>query len=397
MDYRRTVHACYLSYVSHAVINNLPPLLFALLARIYGLNLERLGRLVLFNFVTHLIVDALAIKLADRVGYRRCLVLAHFMAALGLVLFGALPLALPAERIYTGLCAAVVVFSVGGGLIQTLPSPIINQISGHLGAGSMTLLHSFYGWGQMLTVICTTAALPFLPESLWYVLPLAWSAVPLVTMACFATAPMAEPRTSEKPSQPLGELARSRRFWLCVGLMACAGATEASMAQWVSLYAEREIGLPKLVGDLLGPCLIALLMASVRTFYGKWENKFPLEKFLTFGAVGTAVCFATAALSHNTALAIAACSLLGVTISLLWPGSVHRGAKQFPGGGTALFGALALGGDIGCSVGPWLLGFIGDRGGLRTGFLAGAAYPMAFFALLMVSKIKKRETSVSEV
>ena len=381
MDYRRTVYACYLSYVTHAVINGLPALLFALLSRSFGLGYERLGRLVLINFVTHLVIDALAVRLADRIGYRSCLVGGHFMAALGLALFGLLPGWLPGAYVYAGLCAAVAVFSVGGGLVQVLVSPIINQIS--ISAGAMTLLHSFYPWGSVLTILVSTVALRLLPETSWYVLPLAWTAVPLLTMAGFATAPMAEPRMNETPSQPLGELARSRGFWLFVGMMCFAGATEASMGQWAPLFAEQGLGLDATAGNLLGPCVSAVIMAVIRMTYGKWERRFPLRKFLIFASLGSAACFALAALSRSPAFALAALTLSGAAIAMLWPGTVHRGAKGFPKGGTALFGMLAAGGDLGCSIGPWLLGAIGDKFGLRGGFMAGAAYPLLFFALLM--------------
>jgi len=386
MNYTRTVHTCYLATFTQALIVNLPPLLFTLFARDYGLNLERLGRLVLINFVTQLTVDALAARLADRVGYRRCLVAAHLAAALGFALYGLFPLLMPREMLYGGLCFATVVFSAGGGLIEVLVSPIVNQISGHLGAGAMTLLHSFYCWGQMLTVLLTTILLRFLPGPLWYAVPLLWTAVPLITTYGFATAPIAEPSMSETPSMPLSKLLRSGPFWLAVGLMAFSGASEIAMAQWASLFAEQGVGVGKVVGDLLGPCLFAVFMAVVRMVYGKLEGKFPLEKFLLWGAVACIGCYLTAALSKSAPLALAACALTGATVALMWPGILHTSAGRFPGGGTGLFGMLALGGDVGCSLGPWLLGLIGDRAGLRMGLLAGAVFPAGFLALMTAWK-----------
>ena len=398
MNYKRTVHTCYLSTVTQAVLVNLPPLLFTLLRRDYGLNLERLGRLVLINFVTQLIVDALAARLADKAGYRRCLVAAHLLAALGFALYGLLPLLLPQGMLYGGLCFATVVFACGGGLIEVLVSPIVNQISGHLGAGAMTLLHSFYCWGQMLTVMVTTALLRILPGPLWYAVPILWAAVPLVTTAGFATAPMAEPRMSDTPSLPLSKLLRSGPFWLAVGLMACGGASEIAMSQWASMFAEQGLG-NKLLGDLLGPCLFAVFMAVVRMVYGKLENKFPLERFLRWSAVACVACYLTAALSKNAALALLACALTGATVALMWPGILHRSAGRFPGGGTGLFGMLALGGDLGCSLGPWLLGLVGDRvglragpqAGLRAGLLVGTVFPAGFLALMMAGRRAKQE------
>ena len=381
MNYNRTVRTCYLSTVTQALIVNLPPLLFTLLARDYGLNLERLGRLVLINFVTQLVTDAFAARLADRIGYRRCLVAAHMLAALGFALFGLLPQLLPNAMLYAGLCLATVIFSIGGGFIEVLVSPIVNEISGHLGAGAMTLLHSFYCWGQMLTVVVTTILLRLLPGPLWYAAPLLWTIVPLMTTYGFATSPIAEPRMSGAPAIPLSQLLRSKPFWLAVALMAFSGASEVSMAQWASLFAEQGLGVSKLMGDLLGPCLFAVFMAVIRMFYGKFENKFPLEKFLRWGAVACVACYVTAALSKNAFLALAACALTGATVALMWPGILHRSAGRFPGGGTGLFGMLALGGDLGCSLGPWLLGLIGDKAGLRTGMLAGAVFPAGFAAL----------------
>jgi len=385
INYKRTLQACYLSYVSHAVINGLPPLLFALLMDRFGLGYERLGRLVLINFVTHLAVDALALRLADKVGYRRCLVGGHAMAALGLALFGLLPGWLPEGHTYAGLCFSVAVFSVGGGLIQCLVSPVINQIS--VSAGAMTLLHGFYPAGSVMTILVSTLALRLLPANLWYVLPLAWTVVPLLTMAGFAAAPMAEPRMSAAPSQPLRELARSRGFWLFVGMMVFAGATEASMGQWAPLFAARGIGVDPVTGNLLGPCVSAVVMAAIRMTYGKWERFVPMRRFLVATSALSAACFAMAALSGNRAIALASLTLSGIAIAMLWPGTVHRGAEGFSRGGTALFGMLAAGGDFGCSLGPWLLGLVSDRtGGMRGGMLAGAAFPAGFLVLLLVER-----------
>ncbi len=397
MNYKRTLHSCYLSYISHAVIINLPPLLFVLLARDYNLNYEKLFRLVLINFLTQLIVDFLAARLADKVGYRKCLVTAHLLVASGLVLFGLFPLILQQSFIYTGLLFATIVFSMGGGLIEVLVSPIVNQVSGHLGAGSMTLLHSFYCWGQMLTVVVTTIVMRFLPDSYWYAIPMAWSIIPLITMSGFASAPMAEPRMNETASMPFGELLRDKRLWLAIGIMAFSGASETSMAQWASLFAEKGIGVTKIVGDLLGPSVFALLMAVIRMFYGKFESKFPLDKFLIFGGFGCVVCYVTAALSKSPALALAACALTGITVSLMWPGTLHASAERMPRGGTALFGLLALGGDLGCSVGPWMMGIVSDRSGINNGVLAGAILPVGFLVLFFINRRGAKKESQAEL
>ncbi len=411
-DYQQTIRSCKLSYVSHAVIINLPPLLFVLLSGRYGINLERLGRLILINFVTQLIVDGLAARLADRIGYRRCLVTAHLLVGSGLLCFGLLPQCLPEGAVYAGLCFATVVFSTGGGLIEVLVSPVVNQLSGHLGAGALALLHSFYCWGQMLTVLLSTFALHWLPERLWFLLPLCWSALPFITMGRFLKAPLPQIGTEESAGA-FGKLLRTPRFWLAIILMAFAGAAETAMAQWASLFAEWGIGVNKLMGDLLGPCLFAFGMAVVRVLYGRFERHFPLRPFLFCGGVACVLCYLTAALSGNPLLALAACALTGVTVALMWPGVLHSSAGRFPHGGTALFGLLALGGDLGCATGPWLLGLIADRSvakgyrlplgllpglparqrGLRLGLLAGTALPLGFLVCLLLEARDKKQAA----
>ena len=405
VNYAKTIRTCYLSSCCMSVIVNLPPLLFVLLSGRYGINLERLGRLILINFFTQLIVDGIAARLADRIGYRRCLVAAHLLAALGLIGYGLLPQILPTGAAYAGLCLATVVFSVGGGLIEVLVSPVVDRLTGHLGAGPMALLHSCYCWGQVATVLLSTLALRWMPERLWYLLPLCWAVLPIVATRGFASAPLPETH-AEKSGANFARLLRTPRFWLAFATMAFSGAAEIAMAQWSSLFAEWGIGVDKLTGDLLGPCLFGLCMAAARTVYGKFENKFPLRPFLFWGGAACVACYLAAGLSGNPALALFACALTGMTVALMWPGTLHESAQRFPEGGTALFGLLALGGDAGCAAGPWLLGLLADRGaakdirfpfglhgalparqrGLRLALLAGTVFPLGFLVCVALER-----------
>ena len=56
---KHTLYASYLGYITQAIINNLPPLLFLTFRELYGLSFAEMGLLVLINFTTQLLVDLL--------------------------------------------------------------------------------------------------------------------------------------------------------------------------------------------------------------------------------------------------------------------------------------------------------------------------------------------------
>ena len=98
LTYKHTKYACYAGYITQAIINNLAPLLFIIFQTQYGLNFEMVGRLILINFGTQILADLIAVKFADRFGYRVSAVLAHVFSAAGLVLLGILPQISPGLR-----------------------------------------------------------------------------------------------------------------------------------------------------------------------------------------------------------------------------------------------------------------------------------------------------------
>jgi hypothetical protein len=51
-------------------------------------------------------------------------------------------------------------------------------------------------------------------------------------------------------------------------------------------------------------------------------------------------------------------------------------SRRMPEGGTALFAALALGGDAGCTLGPLLVGAVAARAGLNRGLTSAVLFPI---------------------
>ncbi|GAA2910299.1 hypothetical protein GCM10010517_76780 [Streptosporangium fragile] len=407
----RTRRACYTGYVTQAIVNNLAPLLFIVFQTRYQVPVEMLGRLVLLNFATQLVTDIVAVRFVDRIGYRIPLVLAHVLAVAGLVLLAVAPAVAPSP--YLGLCAAVVVYAVGGGLLEVLVSPVVDALpSPQEGkAAAMSLLHSFYCWGQVAVVAGSTLLLAWIGQDAWQVLPLVWAVVPLVNLVAFLRVPLPATVPDEHRTS-LRALFTTPAFAAALTLMLCAGAAELTMSQWASLFAEEGLNLSKVWGDLAGPCLFAILMGVGRIVYGLWGERIPLVPAMaSCGALAT-VCYLVACLSASPVASLVGCAVCGLAVSLLWPGTFSLAAARFPLGGAAMFGVLAVFGDAGGAVGPWIAGaaadaaaaggFLnglsavlpGDGGsGLRTGLLVAAAFPLAVVAVTLAYGARTRRAA----
>lgn len=382
-NYKSTLHACYLGYITQALIVNLPPLLFVVFRDNYGLSYTMLGSLVVVIFVTQLVVDALAIRFIDRIGHRAAAIMAHAFAAIGMVALAFLPRLLPEP--YVGLVIASLLFAIGGGLIEVLVSPIVESLPGDAKASAMSLLHSFYSWGQVLVISLSTVALLLVGRDLWFLLPLLWAVLPIFTLFRFARVPLVPPEEESKRT-PVRTLVTSRLFLVALLLMVCSGAAEQAMGQWASLFAERGLGISKTLGDLFGPCLFAVMMGIVRTLYGTKGQAINIHKTLIVCSFLCILSFAIVALVPVPAISLLGCSLCGLTVSLMWPGMLSLTAGGYPTGGTAMFAMMALGGDLGCSVGPWLTGVVADSGSLNIGLATGMIFPAIMLVGLCVLK-----------
>ena len=369
VDFGATRRACYTGFVVPAIVNNVAPLLFIVFHTRFAIPVAQLGGLAALNFGVQLLTDFAAMHVVDRLGYRGPLVLAHVMSVIGLVLLAILPFVFPSA--FIGLAVAVVVYAIGGGLLEVLLSPVVEHLPSPAEekAAGMALLHSFYCWGQLAVVVGTTLLLGVLGQGLWPVLPLLWAIVPLVNLVLFLRLPL--PGTvAQEHRTPIRSLLGTPLFLMALVLMMTGGAAELTMSQWSSFFAETGTGASKAIGDLLGPGLFALLMGIGRFSYGKWGQRLALEPLLIGSSAGAAVCYVIAAMSPIPALSLAACAFTGLFVSLLWPGTFSLTSARFRFGGAGMFALLALGGDAGGAFGPWLAGILAS---LSTGPLAWLA------------------------
>lgn len=395
-NYNHTIYACYLGYITQAVINNFAPLLFVTFAADYALSLDQITWITTVNFLVQLTVDLLSAKFLDRLGYRASVAAAHLFCVAGLVGMAVLPSVM---HPYLGLMLSVVCYAIGGGIIEVAISPIVESCPTEKKETAMSLLHSFYCWGHVFLVLVSTAFFAVFGIETWRVLACIWALIPLVNAVYFCFVPLYPIVGAHAEPVSIAGLLRSKAFWLLFLLMVCAGASEQGMSQWASSFAESALGVSKSVGDLAGPCAFAVCMGTARALYGKFGDKIPLRSFMRASAVLCVGCYLTAALMDAPMLGLIGCALCGFSVGIFWPGTFSLAARRIAGGGTAMYALLALAGDLGCSGGPTLVGLTADAcgGNLRSGLLAAICFPVLMFIGITLLRVEKgdKESDVS--
>jgi len=375
-NYKMTIYACFIGYIVQAIINNFAPLLFLTFQDSYGVPLSQITLLVTINFGLQLLVDLLAVGFVDKIGYRTSMILAHVCAAVGIVMLVVLPAVLP--NAFVGLLLAVMIYAVGGGLLEVLVSPVMEACPTDNKEKAMSLLHSFYCWGHVGVVLISTAFFKIFGIENWRILAVIWALVPLFNTFLFTKVPVASMIEEGEKGLSIGQLAKQKIFWVFLLMMLCAGASEQSVSQWASTFAEKGLGVSKTVGDLAGPMAFAILMGSARAFYGKYGEKINLEKFMVGSSILCVAAYLCIALVPNPLIGLIACAVCGLSVGIMWPGTFSKAAAALPGGGTAMFAFMALAGDLGCSGGPTLVGTVSGifADDLRKGILAAVIFPI---------------------
>lgn len=389
--YNRTMYACFVGYVVQAIVNNFVPLLFLTFHSSYGIPLSKITLLVTINFLLQLCVDALSVVVVDRVGYRPMAVLAHVFSAAGLILLTVLPEVLGDP--FVGLLIAMAVYALGGGLLEVLISPIVEACPTDNKEKAMSLLHSFYCWGHVGVVLLSTLFFTLFGIRNWKIMALIWALIPIVNGIAFLRVPIAPLIEGGERGMTLGELARNKLFWLFMVAMMCAGASEQAVSQWASAFAEMGLGVSKTLGDLMGPMLFAIMMGLARAIYGKFGERIQLEKFMLMSCLLCVVSYLITSLSPWPALGLIGCGICGFSVGIFWPGTFSMASASLRRGGTALFCMLALGGDLGCSAGPTVVGMISSAASdnLKIGILVAILFPVVLTLCVQLRRRMQRD------
>lgn len=384
-NYGHTIYASYIGYITQAVVNNFAPLLFLTFASEFHLTLDKITIITTINFLVQLCVDLVSAKVIDKAGYRKCIVAAHFFAAAGLIGMAVFPSLI--GNAYAGILCAVVLYAIGGGIIEVLISPIVEACPTKKKEAAMSLLHSFYCWGHVFLVLVSTMFFYFYGIKNWRILTCIWALIPLANMLYFSMVPI-YPVVEEHKKLSFGSLFKQKIFWLLMLLMVCAGASEQAMSQWASAFAESALKVPKTVGDLAGPCAFALFMGAARAIYGKYSESLPLKRFMAGSAILCILSYLIAGCLDSPIFGLIGCALCGFSVGIFWPGTFSIAAWKLPGGGTAMYALMALAGDLGCSAGPTAVGLTADAAGgnLKSGLCLAVLFPV--FILVGIKKLR---------
>ncbi len=389
-NYNRTMTACFTGYIVQAIVNNFAPLLFLFFQNSYDIPISQITLLVTFNFGLQLTVDLVSVGFVDKIGYRASVIIAHVLSAAGLMLLTFLPDVLPNP--FIGILISVMVYAVGGGFLEVLVSPIVESCPSDNKEKAMSMLHSFYCWGHAGVALISTAFFYAVGIENWRLLALVWALIPVFNAFVFAKVPIAPLIGGGEKGLSLKELFRVKTFWILLIMMACAGASEQSVSQWASAFAERGLGISKTAGDLAGPMAFAVLMGLSRLFYGKYGERIDLERFMTYSCCLCVLAYLVIALVPIPQLSLIACAICGLSVGIMWPGTFSRASEAVPRGGTAMFALLALGGDLGCAGGPTLVGLVSDAAGdnMKTGILAAVIFPILLLAGIFIAPRKDK-------
>ncbi len=389
--YQKTIYACFIGYIVQAIVNNFVPLLFLTFENTYHIPLSQITMLITINFGVQLLVDLLSTGFVDKIGYKASILIAHVASALGLLGLVILPEVFPSA--FAGLLTAVMIYALGGGLIEVLISPIMESCPTENKEKAMSLLHSFYCWGHVGVVLFSTIFFRVLGIEHWKILTCIWVAIPIINVIIFTSAPIAPLVEEGESGMSIVQLFKNKVFWVLMLMMLCAGASEQSVSQWASTFAEKGLGISKTLGDLAGPMAFAVLMGSARAFYGKFGHKIDLDKFMLGSGVLCIISYLCISLIPSPVLSLVGCAICGLSVGIMWPGTFSKASASIRNGGTAMFALLALAGDLGCSGGPTLVGYVSSMAqeNLKCGILAAIVFPILMILGIMLVKLSKNE------
>jgi len=403
--YRRTFAGCYTAIAIQAFISICPPMLFVAFRTLYGLTYTQLGALVFIEFAVQILVDFLAASKVDKYGFRPFVYLSLLLITAGTLIFITAPFLLTSP--YPLFLAGTIVYSSASGLLEVIVSPIVDNLPTLDKAKAMSRLHGYYGLGAIFVVIATTLLVRILGETRWQLIMGMYLVLPVTAFFLFLKAPIIDCRDNKRNLRFRDFISKSV-FWLFALAIIMGAVCELVMSQWASTYFETALGMDKLAGDLLAVASFAVLFTFGRLAYSIWGSKMNLSNVCIAGAALCAACYAAIVISESPAISIMCCALCGLGVSLLWPGALSLATRYFPGASTKLFGVMGGMGDIGCAMGPLLVGLIADnifglpgmadlagklsmssdQLGLKAGLLVGVVSSIAALAVHIILKMK---------
>ncbi len=391
---------------------SLPPLLFATFREMYGISYTLLGTLVLINFCTQLGIDLIFSFFSKYFNIHKTIRLIPLVTATGLCVYALIPILFP-QYAYIGLVAGTFIFSFAAGLGEVLISPTVAALPSDIPEKDMSILHSLYGYGFVSVVLVSTLFLQFVGKEYWMYLTFFWTVLPIIASILLMTSPLPNMNMSQSESKSTISKHRTKGLLLCMLCIFLGACAENTMSNWISVYTENALHIPKVWGDIFGMSLFAILLALTRSAYAKFGKN--IFNVLTISMLGAAICYIAAAFSPNAILSLIACVALGICTSMLWPGTLILMEEKIPAVGIAGYALMAAGGDFGASIAPQTLGIVVDnisltkwaktfgnvlsltpeQVGFKVGMLIAAIFPiLGVFLLVYMKKFFKSQGKI---
>lgn len=403
LKYKKTKFACYFTYLAMSSVFSLPPLLFATFREIYGISYTLLGTLVLVNFCTQLGIDLIFSFFSKHFNIHKTIRIMPLVTASGLCIYALIPTLFP-QYAYAGLIIGTVLFSVAAGLGEVLISPTVAALPSETPDKDMSILHSLYGYGLVGVVLISTLFLKFLGNEYWMYLTFFWAALPVIASILLFTSKLPNMNVDHNEEKAIKSTYRTKGIFLCMACIFLGACAENTMSNWISVYTENVLYIPKMWGDLFGMCLFAVLLALTRSAYAKFGKN--ISRVLMMGMLGAIACYVLVAFSSNAVLSLVGCVLTGICTSMLWPGTLILMEEKIPAVGVSAYALMAAGGDFGASFAPQTMGIIVDKisatewaqtfgnslslapeqVGFKVGMLIAAIFPILGVLLLLYMK-----------
>lgn len=402
INYKRARFACLFTNPTMTPVFILPPVLFVTFRQMYGISYTLLGTLVLVNFCTQLGIDLIFTFFSRFFNLKKTLRAMPLLTAAGLLTYALVPMLLP-QYAYGGLLLGTLIFSVSAGLCEVLLSPTVAALPSTNPERDMSTLHSLYGYGATAVALISAGFLQLFGTQNWMYLTLLFAIPPLISFVLLCLSPLPEISISHNTSTRT-TARKNTGLALCALFIFLGSAAENTMTNWISVFMENTLHLPKMVGDTLGLASFTLLLAITRTVHARYGKN--IFSTLLWGMVGAVICYLAASLSPNRYLCIFACMFAGICTSMLWPGTLIYMEEKYPHPGVAAYALMAAGGDFGASVAPQSLGIIVDavsasdwagqlgepfslsaeQMGMKIGMVTTAIFPLLGIALLLYMK-----------
>lgn len=357
----------------------------------YNISLSQISLLIAINFTSQLVIDILSAHIIPLCGTRASVVMSQLCAAVGISGMAYFPHLLPDA--FIGISLSMVLCGVGGGLVEVIISPLAESCNENSSGAQMSILHSFYSWGQAVVVLFSTIFFRAIGIANWHVLAFLWALIPLINAVIFTKVPIPE-LAGKKSGERSRDLFKTGKFYMFILLMVMAGASEMTVSQWASSFAEEGLGVSKTVGDLLGPCLFAVLMGTGRILSAILVKRVPLKLIMCGCCVLCIIGYGVIVFSPIAELSLAGCAICGFAVSNMWPGVYSLAPEHFQSS-VKLFSYMAFAGDIGCLLGPSIGGTLSDiTGNMKSVFILGCVFPIIMLITLIALFNTKKKSGV---